>query len=806
MSEPGSQSLSSVGMPVPEVFRLSLSAGAHTSVAFSCADKLLCDFADQLFEERELAIAYPCLGCRGGLTLFLSYLTSCVQTDNPGRPFDPVLVYPGTAEIRESYMALQIRVGDLLEGLGKIRILAYARGGSPGVYPWEEQLLKRIDRGQVTRSDEYPLHDFFPAAILDGDAVPHVLGGRHGFGRNDDSVPPLHFAVKLHHVSPHEHYRSAFLMHDALTTYAERRRLNENLHKVSASTVIHLFESPFSPNFRKLVRRGVSNWRLRPSDFPEDGELFLDDVEALGVMDAMPRLHALPSHLDDQELYTLHRNFRNLRQSARGEPIVANISGRLYDLFRFFLTLPVPIEDHDAVATDFGYSTVQERLADIREGTLNLGPVDYASFDESLQTILNMEDRLREDPARARAILAEVLRARSRGLRIGIVIPNELLGAAIERFLARSLRSEPLLLSSLGVHVVHIGSLRTITPENMFDLLVFPSYRGGNALRWIMSGKAKEAVIISTEAERRAMLRDFKEGTEEHNAWTPRRKGPPMLLDDGPEDKLVQALSEVNPVLPTIPLDDERFLQAVFDHVPRNKPDTERMAGSIRCLKVMFRQQYAFLPEEGTLTVIEDKGTTEKAVKALKPGDIVLFVDHAQSRTIYDLMLDEIKRSPGFEPYVTLIQQWHRRLQSWFVNSGLTYAELHKLVVQKGSKVVEATLASWVRGNTMAPFDPEDLRRMIAIVGIEDPNGSVSEAVNDAAVRLRNVYRVYAKAVNAFLIKTAGEDRPEVDDLLLKYNLDIFAIRDSVMKEEVRSLSSEIVNVSSSVSGRLYGD
>jgi hypothetical protein len=99
-----SQATKSTIAETPEVLRTYLSPAAHTSLSFSCADKLLWQYADQIFKEKELAIAYPCLGCRGGLTLFLAYLSLCVQTNTPGRPFDSVLVYPGTAEIRESYI------------------------------------------------------------------------------------------------------------------------------------------------------------------------------------------------------------------------------------------------------------------------------------------------------------------------------------------------------------------------------------------------------------------------------------------------------------------------------------------------------------------------------------------------------------------------------------------------------------------------------------------------------------------------------------------------------------------------------
>ena len=45
----------------------------------------------------------------------------------------------------------------------------------------------------------------------------------------------------------------------------------------------------------------------------------------------------------------------------------------------------------------------------------------------------------------------------------------------------------------------------------------------------------------------------------------------------------------------------------------------------------------------------------------------------------------------------------------------------------------------------------------------------------------------------------------ELDDLLEKYRLDIGAIRDAVMKEEVVEVSPEIALVASGVAGRLYG-
>lgn len=787
-----------------EILWSSLSPSAHESLSFSCADKLLWLFADQILKEKELAIAYPCLGCRGGLTLFLAYLCFRIQTKTPGRAVDPILVYPGTTEIRESYRALQINVGELLEVLRKVRIFAHAVGGSPCVYPWEENLNRRVGRSKIALSDEYPLHDFFPAAVLDGDSNPQILGGRHGLGRGDDSPPPLHFAVKLQHVSPEETYEAAFLMHDALTSYAERRRLNEHLGRVSANSLIHLFESPYSPNFRRLHKQGVKSWRIRPADFPAKGELFLKDTDALAMKDAELRIHMIPFPLEDGDLRNLYENFERLRKSAKTDSSAADTYRRLYSLFRFILTLPVPVQDHDAVAEYFGYSTVRERLANVREEIPNVSAVDYASFDEAFQKILSMEERLRDEPARSRAILTEVQRTRDAHGQSGVVFSNELYGAAIERFLARSLKSDPMLLRSAGVGMLHQNSLRTIGHEETVDSLVFPSYGGGHTLRWAVSGKGKNAVVVCTDTERRAMLRDFWEGTGATNTWTPQRCDDSVPLDSSPEEKIGLVLSEVNPSLPTFPLDDQRYVQALFDYIPSRLSESASVSGPLKCRKVFFSRCYAFLPEGGAVTVVNRKGTVEKTVQDLRSGDVVLFVDYAQSRTIYDLMLDEIKRAPDFEPFVRIIQLWHQRLRTWFDSSGMSYADLHRVLSRRGSRVVGATVTSWIRGNTMAPQDPENLSRLFVVVDVPDRDGAVCKSVNNAAVRLRTVYRAYARAVNAFLVKAAGDDRVEVNDLLRKYNLDIGSIRDSVVREEVTAVSLETVCIRRSVAGRLY--
>jgi hypothetical protein len=207
---------------------------------------------------------------------------------------------------------------------------------------------------------------------------------------------------------------------------------------------------------------------------------------------------------------------------------------------------------------------------------------------------------------------------------------------------------------------------------------------------------------------------------------------------------------------------------------------------------------------EGIVTVLSSTGTTEKRVEDVSQGDIILFINGDQRQSIYEIMLAEIKKSPAFGLSVDIIQAWHRRLKTEFAASGVTAADLHRRLRGAGSDVVGATVRAWLRGSVMSPQDAENLARLFRALNIPDPDGRYSCRIDQAARHLRNVYRQYAKAVNGFLLRTAGDDRPELDALLEKYNLDIEAIKDAVLALEVGSISDETVTLPASMTGRLY--
>ncbi len=789
-----------------DALQVHLDPERHPSLRFSCADKLLREYAGQIIAEKELAVAYPCLSCRGGLSLFLAYIPLAVEKNSPGEMPAPVLVYPGTAEMRETYIGLTIKVNDLLIALKNRRMKAYLETKRSGFeFPWEDRIRKRIKKGEMSADEKRPLHAFFPAAILKDDGEPKVFKGRDGFGRGDNAPPPLHFATRIEHVSPTIRYRAAFVMHDALVSRAERKRLYEGVRRINADSVIHMFESPFSPIFRKMKKREVRFWRICQEDFPPDGKLFLSDNEILEMLGTKHRIHDLPSPLVGEDIRTLSGIFSKLKKISGVNKDVHGVQSGLYGLYRLLYTLPVPVVEYDSICGSSGYSTVEELISETKIKAEILGPgVPNSLVNDSAQILRTLHDSTKSNPSRARALLTEARRAAKDGRRLGIVVNNHLMDTAIGRYLSKELNCDALALQEKNIHIVHVGALRAV---DRFDTLLFPGYRGGRALRWIVSGRAKEIVVLATESERNEMSRDLEDATGGKDTWVPKKSEGPMepVVDKEPVKELGEILGEPRRDLPSIPLDDDRYIQGLMDYTPSKGSDPGRIpTGPRKCRKVVFRKRYAFLPAEDFVTIVGDDETKEKKAKDLVKGDVVVFIDHAQSRTIYDLMLDEIRKSPEYTVAAGFIQGYHRRLNMVFRDSGLSYAEVHRRLSKLGTTVVEPTVASWIRGKVMAPREPDNLGRIFKVFEIEDPGGTIREMVDSSARRLRTVYQQYAKAVNAFLYRSATDDRPEIDDLLEKYNLDIAAVRESVVKEVVESVSDETFEVPNSTAGKLY--
>lgn len=173
-----------------------------------------------------------------------------------------------------------------------------------------------------------------------------------------------------------------------------------------------------------------------------------------------------------------------------------------------------------------------------------------------------------------------------------------------------------------------------------------------------------------------------------------------------------------------------------------------------------------------------DRGTAyldERHASALRPGDRVLFIQGRHHQDLYDLIISRIHQRPGINLHVKLIQRWrddlglaYRRRKQQTPGWGIPHLleELH----DRGSNIVSTlTLRNWLNGQTIAPEDPQDLRRLAEIMDLEFVRQHYRR-INGAAQRLRGIHRGLGIRLHSWIreqiYRKAGQH--PVDDILDK--------------------------------------
>jgi hypothetical protein len=161
---------------------------------------------------------------------------------------------------------------------------------------------------------------------------------------------------------------------------------------------------------------------------------------------------------------------------------------------------------------------------------------------------------------------------------------------------------------------------------------------------------------------------------------------------------------------------------------------------------------------DGANTSIEDR-----YARSLRPGDRLLFIHRKHHQNLYELIVARIHQKPGINLHVKLVQRWRddlaraytvRRSQSpaWSVKDFLR--ELRS----RGSSITSTlTLHNWLNGETIAPDDPKDLRRVAEIFGLEFLR-SEYRRINGAAERIRAIHRGLGRRLNTWLRQQLSGD------------------------------------------------
>jgi hypothetical protein len=145
----------------------------------------------------------------------------------------------------------------------------------------------------------------------------------------------------------------------------------------------------------------------------------------------------------------------------------------------------------------------------------------------------------------------------------------------------------------------------------------------------------------------------------------------------------------------------------------------------------------------------------ERFVRAVRPGDRLMLIHGQRRQSLYELLVDRLHQHPAMLLHLTLIERWQQEAARAYAHrharDGLTLEGLLTALQRQGSRIATAqTIGLWLRGETLAPSDPEDLARLAD--ELEAPFlRDQRDRIVRAASRLRGLHRGLANRLNHWL-------------------------------------------------------
>lgn len=185
-------------------------------------------------------------------------------------------------------------------------------------------------------------------------------------------------------------------------------------------------------------------------------------------------------------------------------------------------------------------------------------------------------------------------------------------------------------------------------------------------------------------------------------------------------------------------------------------------------------------------------------VRALRPGDEILFIPGQRRQSVYDLLVSRVHRDPIIAQYLALVRRW----QDDFVDGFAQWQRLKDVGIQeflselqiRGSRLRSTeAIRFWLRRMVLAPDDVEDLRRVADLLRLEFVGGYYRQ-IHRAGRRLKGLHISLSARLNRWLTsRHAGEAATgsggEVIDAEL--GLTIADFRDSLLRLTVANVTRE---------------
>jgi len=463
-------------------------------------------------------------------------------------------------------------------------------------------------------------------------------------------------------------------------------------------------------------------------------------------------------------------------------------------------TLPVTRKCYDEAAVEhFRTFTTTEFLSALASKELSIAPALpslAASLEESHAILSSIVSKLDDSNARADSIVQRVEEGIGNGQGVCLVVRSRPMRAAMESYLTTTLNTDLGDLLATGIRV----ETRTDVASGSVDLglrpILWTVYSGGPDLDTILRNQARGPTVLLGPIERELLREDLVRWL---NRGTVAQQGTEALgLPAQGTATVLQALKNLTGELKSsaplrtadhLPFDIEELFtdQEAQTKVDRKQPSADVAQATRPAFRVDLEEYgtRAYFPERGLLTVLRSGKAepVEVTVRELRAGDRIVFVDKAVGRTLYELMQDQLVRSPIVGAAAQVVRLWHRALGEGYRRSSLTFDEVLSHLRQNGSTITsDQTVRSWVRGGVLGPQDLTNVDRIAAILGIAKRDGRIIEEIKRGIAGLRKVHRSFARIVyRSILSLGAGGQLSDADEALLEeHGLQLKDLREAV--------------------------
>lgn len=217
-------------------------------------------------------------------------------------------------------------------------------------------------------------------------------------------------------------------------------------------------------------------------------------------------------------------------------------------------------------------------------------------------------------------------------------------------------------------------------------------------------------------------------------------------------------------------------------------------AALVEALMLVFRDGQCLLVEPNDVLYVRRGDEARRvAAKALAPGDVVVLVDAASRRDLFDSVVDVLSELPKYRPLGTLISFWHERARA-ARDHGYTLREIlagMRSATDPTRITTEQAIGSWIRGDSEGPVDTDDVRRFAVAVRDRELAGRAP-----AVAQALRVNRVLHRAVGRWLSMQIRGAQMDGRDALIDPELGVYVtdLLEAVSVHEVAAVGSRLLS------------